>query len=473
MSQKLLVMETTESLSVQVQQFENFCVEKRALEGGIEVALAKRDASAAMDVTVAERELESIQQECEEISERVTRARHGDFNVIQKHLPPSPNVFTTSSAPAQPHTRILNDQHLADATEAPLNTPIPNKHIPPANQGPPTPSGFRRSHSFDTALKQPSSPEAQADSQKDTHTNQRVEDDLSDKFLNHLVQRHTELCRERQILQVQIEGRLEGKKRLATEKLGRARVQLEKTRRKAKEVVEELKKASGGDTRIRLPTGAPGEVRLGSPSGLTSDNAGASSLSHDAPPPVSLAAAPTVAAPIPHNTFSKGAEATAVVGSALSPSPSTPGIATVNRIEDLLLEFRRPPTATPSQPPPNPPSNITELQQAIFRKYDEMMPAAKAAGANVPITKIPWPLLVSNAHQYPMKIVMRKTLEKSSVSCFIELYARWKGWNLRDNGRPMRADWERLLSVLPDRRLGGSSCAKKVVSVLQSLIPDK
>jgi hypothetical protein len=175
-------METTESLLAQVRRFENFCVEKRALAGGIEVALAKRDGGAVTDVAVAERELERTRQECEEMSEHMTRARHGDSNATQEHLTPTPHVFTTVSSPAQrsgaSHTRIPNDQHIADVTQALLNTPIQNNQIPPVNQGPPTPSGFRRGHSFDSSPKQRSSPDAQADSQRDTHPNQRVEDDF-------------------------------------------------------------------------------------------------------------------------------------------------------------------------------------------------------------------------------------------------------------------------------------------------------
>jgi hypothetical protein len=306
-----------------------------------------------MDVTEAEWELESTRQECEEILARVSRARHGDFNATLEHPLPTPHVFTTIPSPAQrsdtSHTRILNDQPIADAARAPLNTPITNKHIPPANQGPPTLSGFRRSRSLDSALKQRSPPMAQADSQRDTHPDQGVEDDLSDEFLNHLVQRHADLCRKRQILQGEIEGRLESNKRLATEKLDCATVQLENIRRKE---VAELTNASGRDTRIHLPTEAPEEPQLGLSLGLTSGKAQASSLSPDAPPPVSPTGAPTVAAPVPANTFFKGAKATTVVGSALLPPPSSPRTVAIDRLKDRLSELLRTPAFTPPKPPP-------------------------------------------------------------------------------------------------------------------------
>ena len=101
------------------------------------------------------------------------------------------------------------------------------------------------------------------------------------------------------------------------------------------------------------------------------------------------------------------------------------------------------------------------------------MKAAKAAGANVHMPAVPWPLLVAYAHKFPMQNVMEKDLVNSSVVEFIHLYARWKGWNLRNDGQPMKADWEKLLSVIPERKHGGKACTAKVVSILRDLVPDR
>jgi hypothetical protein len=94
-------MEAREAISDKVERFENFCIKKHALERDIEVVFAKRDARAVMDIAVAERELESTKRECEGLSVRVTKARHGDFDMTQGHRLPSQYVSTASTAPVQ------------------------------------------------------------------------------------------------------------------------------------------------------------------------------------------------------------------------------------------------------------------------------------------------------------------------------------------------------------------------------------
>jgi hypothetical protein len=94
-------METREPISDKVERFEIFCIKKHALERDFEVVFAKRDARAVMDIALAERELENTKRECEGLSVRVTRARHGDFDTIQGHRIPSQYVSTASTAPVQ------------------------------------------------------------------------------------------------------------------------------------------------------------------------------------------------------------------------------------------------------------------------------------------------------------------------------------------------------------------------------------
>lgn len=433
-------MEGTESISDQVGRFEDICIQKRALEGGIEVVLAKRDAKAVIEVATAEQELESTKGECGRITARVTRARQGDFETTQGHQMPTQYVFTTFPAPAQPNG--------ASATTIP---------------------GDQR--------------KAQADSQKDTNNDQRIKDDLSDEFLVLLVQRYTDLCHERQNLQEDIDDRLERKERLAMEKLRCASIKLEKIREQAVEAVAALNEASGGDTRVRLPTGALDETHLAYPIGSTPKSAHSSNLLPPyVPPPLSPAADSTP--PLSGNTSSGDTVAATATGSALYPLPNPPRGGTIDELAGLISELRRTPTAPPRpqpqpkpQPkpqPPTPPSKgVTATQQAIFKRYDELIKAAKAAGAAVPMPSVPWPLLMSHAHQYPMQNVMDKNIVDSDVVDFVNLYSRWKGWNLRNDGQAMRKDWEELLSVIPEHKRGGRACVAKVVSILRALVPNK
>jgi hypothetical protein len=322
-------------------------------------------------------------------------------------------------------------------------------------------------------LKKPVPLEAQTDPQKDTNSDQRAEDDLDNESLTLLVQRYTDLCHDRQTLQEEIEDRLERKERLAKEKLRCAIIHLETIREKAVEIVAVLNEASGGDTQIRLPAGALDETTVESPTGLVPKNAKNScSLPLGAPPSLSPSADSTMALPVPDNTYSKNT-VTTVVGSALCAVPSTPRGTTLNQLVELISELRQSPAAPPPPTPQRCPSDITATQQAIFKRYEELIKAAKASGAKVPMPEVPWPLLVPHAHQYPMQNVMEKNLVNSSVVGFINLYSRWKGWNLRNNGQSIRDDWEKLLLAIPGSKRGGKACVAKVVSILRELVPDK
>lgn len=311
-------------------------------------------------------------------------------------------------------------------------------------------------------------PGGQVDSQRDANYNQRIEDDLSTEFLTLLVQRYADLCHERQTLQEEIDDQVERKERLATENLRCAIIHLETIREKAVEVVAVLKEASGGDTRVRLPVEELDETHMATPIDLVPKIAH-SPLPLNAPS-LSPAVGPTNTPPTPDNNYSKHTRVTTVVGPALCGLPSTPRGATIDRLTDLISELRRTPAAPPPQSKPQ--SNITATQQAIFKRYDQLIQAAKAAGAAVTMSVIPWPLLVSHTHQYPMQNVMEKDLLNSSVVGFIQLYSQWK-WNLHGGGKAMRDDWEKLLSVIPEHRREGRACVAKVVWILRALVPDK
>ena len=463
-------MEAEETMPHQVERFENFCIKKNALERNFEVVFAKRDAKAVMDIALAERELESTTRECKCLSARVTKACHGDFETTRGHRIPTQYVFRAFPVPVKlsgaPRISFPNDQRITGVAQAPLNIPTGNKQNGPTSHGFPTPPESLPGQSSETVLKKRVPLEAQADSQSDTNYDQRTEDDLSDDFLTLLVQRYTDLCHERQSMQEEIEDRLERKERLAKEKLRCAIIHLETIREKAVEVVAVLNEASGGDTHVPLRTGALDDTHVASPIDLVPKDP----LPLDGPSSPTPAADSTSALPVPDNTYSETTTATTVVGSILCPIPSTPRGATTNQLAGLISEPRHAPAAPP---PPKVSSKITAVQQAIFKRYDELMTAAKAAGATVSMSAVPWPLLVQHAHQYPMQDIMVKNLVNSNVVGFIYNYSRWKGWNLRNDGQSMREDWEKLLSVIPEHKCGGRACARKVVSILRVLVPDK
>ena len=232
-----------------------------------------------------------------------------------------------------------------------------------------------------------------------------------------------------------------------------------------------LNEASEGDTQIRLPAGTLDKTHI-----VSAIDSYPKHANHSFPPPLDVPASlshtthSTHTEPVPDNTYLKNTMIFNDVGQV--PLPSTPRGVTVDQLAGLISELRRTP-APPPPPPPKPPSNITATQRAIFKKYDELMKAAKAAGAYVPMSTVPWPLLVSHAHQYPMQNVMEMNLMSSSVVGFFSLYSRWKGWSLRNDGQSMRDDWEKLLLVIPEHKPSGRACAVKVISVLRGLVPDK
>ena len=372
-----------------------------------------------------------------------------------------------------------NNQEITGVIQAPINVRTANKQGHSTGQGVPTSPGSQATQSSDPVLKK-----QQADSQGDTNYDQRPEGDLSNEFFTRLVQRYTDLCHQRQILQEEIDDQIERKERLAAEKLRCAKIHLETIREKAVEIVAVLNETSEGDTQVRLPAGTLDETHVVSPIDLCPKNANNSRpLPLDAPPPLSPVTDSTLTEPVPDNTSPKTATIVTVVGSVPCPLPSMPRGAAIGQLTKLISELRG---GTPAPPPPLPPlplpapapalkkpSNVTATQQAIFMKYDELMKAAKAVGATVLMSTIPWPLLVPHAHQYPMQNVVEKSVLRSNVIGFFDLYSRWKGWNLRNDCQPMREDWEKLLLVIPEHIPWGRVCIAKVVWVLRELVPDK
>ena len=103
-------------------------------------------------------------------------------------------------------------------------------------------------------------------------------------------------------------------------------------------------------------------------------------------------------------------------------------------------------------------------------KYDELMIAAKAAGSGLSMERVPWPLFTPSCNQYPLKHIVALNLVDSSVTDFVDGYVRWKGWNLKVEGKSVLDDWKQLNLQVPERKPGGKACMQRVVSILSVLV---
>jgi len=435
-------MEGEETIVAQVERFEDYCLRERSLEGDIELALTRRDDTAVEAVELAERELKNATRECTEIKARVERARQLEFDGKRKSRLPLDSRFQVSSN-GMKERRALYTTMDSDYF---LDSPDPLQSTAGTDMG-------RKS-----SLSSSSHPK----------------DDLSDEFLTLMVQRYTDICHERRMLQEEIEDCLERKEATAVEKLRYAKVDLETVRQKAVEIVAALKEASQGDFRVNLPTRSISP--LGSfpiiPSGNSVNWFTSGPMA--TPPPLPLVTGPDpVQADEPFTPIAVSKQ----VPFSPSPTPLQPPLLPLGTIRSTTTDhlsqstLRQSPTlATPSVTVPSPPSPpITPTQQAIYKQYDSMMVAAKAAGAGVSMLKIPWPILMPQAHKFPMQNVRINHLDDPIVINFFQGYIQWKGWNLNVTGSSLKTDWEHLVAQIPDHKPGGRNCVAKVLSVLRGL----
>jgi hypothetical protein len=151
-----------------------------------------------------------------------------------------------------------------------------------------------------------------------------------------------------------------------------------------------------------------------------------------------------------------------------SPELDTTGPSMVEHI--LELPAAAPLPAPAPAPAPLPLPQATTTQQAIFIKYDQLMVAAKAAGSGLSMQNVPWPVFTPSLKQYPLQNIAVTHLVDSKVMDFVNVYVRWKGWNINVEGKLVLADWVQLHVQVPERKPGGKACMKKVVSILHVLI---
>ncbi len=463
----------------QVERFENYCFKKRRLEVDIESVLVRVDENAVEAVEHAERELENTKRECAATEARVERARRGVFDRAEKFgesgrrsplyameedkaLQESDSntrlANNASSEPIRPHADI----EPSSATSPPILVPMP--------------TSIADSDDF-SMVSNPQQEAAGPSYDKESIPNPagHSNDNSSDDFLQILVQRYTDICYERRTIQEEIENRLERKERIAVERLTCARIALETTRQKAVETVAALNEASGGDAMVNLPAEVLGSIDSKE---ITSSVDGAYSFG---PGPIVspstvhyvLVSGPAKVhehvAPIP--PLNEGPFPASKV---FSPEPDSIRPSMVEHLSQSILR-RVPaselPAATPlSATAPLPRPQFTTTQQAIFRKYDELMIAAKAAGSGVSMEKVPWPLFTLSCNQYPHKNIAALHLVDSRVTDFVEGYIRWKGWNLEVEGKSVLGDWEHLHLQVPERKPGGKACMQRVVSILSVLM---
>jgi len=451
-------MDTNEGLLARIERFEDYCTQKKSLEGDIERALEIRDKQAVEDVDTAERELELTKRECAEIETRIEKARSGDFSsnprsqgavrggsgaseVVAQDGPP---LFPTTTRPQSPAAQITRSRSYET---------LPTTSL--------VPTSIADSDSLSGSVI--SCPE-QSTSGTGFKSLDAPKDNTSDDSLAFLVQQYADLCHERRGLQEEIEEKLERKERMASEKLACAKIALETTRQGAIEIVAALMDASGGDAQVRLPQSNPrgaesrsdlaSEEEFKYPSGLTAStssfqknvssllNKSSNAMPSSPPAPPVASKSPSQPAITPHSDL-------ATATTTLPPSMVTQAVA------------QAPAKVIPASNP-----KVEEWEAAIFRLYDTLMPAAIGAGSGVSCLHLPWPVLEFKADCYSPATIKQKDIKQDVISDFIRTYGAWKGWSFQTARGKMKLDWENVQRVFPTEREG----KKRVDSVVKFII---
>ena len=443
-------MDANESLLARIERFEDYCIQKRTLEGDIEHALVRRDKKAIENVEVAERELDSTRMECIDIEARLQKARRKDFPSTEGSHGDMKGDFGASQITAQELRAPFAANTRSQSPDAQITRPGSYGTVSlPTSPLISTPTAD--SESVSRSIVSCPEPSMTGTGYKSFEA---PEGDISDDFITSLVQEYVDLCHERRALQGDIEDKLERKERMALEKLACAKIALDTTRQNAVEIVAALMEASGGDAEIRAPRShlhnsqaqsdlvSKEEFRY--PSSLTaatslytdtfSPNSSIRSKSSAAmsslPPVHPLAHVPLHPVLAPHSDLS-----TATM--ALPPS---------------LISQAKAPTLMKTVPTSNP--QVEEWEAAIFRIYDRLMPFAIAARSAVSSTDLPWPVLEFEAKYYSTTTIKDKDIQQDVVSDFIYTYSAWKGWSFQIARGKMKTDWESIQNVFPKEKAG-------------------
>jgi hypothetical protein len=469
-------MDANMSLLARIETFEDYCNQKRSLEGDIEQALARRDEKAIEDLDTAQRELESTKRECAEIEARMENARCGNFSTSKK------TEVTPNGAPGAPEFTAEEHRPPIGTPQSPvaqLTRPRPDVTIPPATL-PLIPASTADSRSYSVI----SSPE-QSTTGSGNKSLDAPEDHMSEDFMNSLVQRYADLCHERRTLQEGIKEKLERKERIAAEKLVCARITLDTTRRNAVEIVAALMEASGGDTHIRLPHADESDNQTGSahpskvpgldyplhfipsPTGYSRASTGASTPppifivveknapeATPAPAPASLGTPPSLALHL-----DLAAATTGLPQSISNPASTSKPIISTSQPAKVQPTKVQP---TKVQPTKVQPVKVEAWEAEIFRLYDDLMPKAIAARSSVTVSHLPWPVLEFKHDIYSPDTIFNDDIKQDAVADFVRTYSVWKGCSFQAGRDKMRSDWESVEKVFPSKRDGRKRVEKAV-----------
>lgn len=457
-------MDADESLLGRIERFEDYCIQKRSLEGDIEGALLRRDDKAVESVEIAERELESAKLECINIEARMEKARRGDFYPTEGNHGAVRGDFEASQITAQepqpPFTTVTRSQSpVAQITRPGSYETVSLPSTPLAS----TPTAD--SESVSRSVISCPEPSTTGTGHKSLEA---PEDDISDDFLTSLVQQYADLCHERRAIQEDIEENLEREERLAFEKLACARIALDSTRQHAVEIVAALMEASEGDAQVRVPGSHP--HRAGAQSDLSSE----AEFKYPSRPTSATSAFRSSTIFTPDSLIQSKSSVAMSSLPPISPlafkSPSRPELAlhsdlatATTALPPSLISQNTAPTPMKTVPTSNP--QVEEWEAAIFRLYDSLMPTAIAAGKGVSSIHLPWPVLEFKAKYYSTDTIKDKDIKQDVVSDFIRTYSAWKGWNFQMARGRMKSDWESIRNVFPKDKDG----RKRVENVVKCI----
>jgi hypothetical protein len=455
-------MDANDSLLTRVERFEDYCIQKRTLEGEIEHALVRREEKAIEIIEIAERELDSVKLECTDIEARIQKARRRAFSSTEesqgavKGGPVESRITVQELRP--PSAAITSSQNSEAQITRPGSYEIVSLPTTPLTLTPTTDS-----ESFSKSVNSCPEPSMTGTGCKSLEA---PEGDISDDYITSLVQQYADLCHERQALQGEIEEKLERKERIAQEKLACAKVALYTTRQNSVEIVAALMEASGGDAQIRAPI-----TRLHNAE-AQSDLIGEEEFRY--PSNVTAATSPFYTSTFSPNSSTRRASVAMSILPPVPPLASTlPSRPKLSLHSDLATSTTGLPPSMMSQamaptlmkvvPTSNP--QVEEWEAAIFRIYDNLMPPAIAARSGVSSMDLPWPVLEFEAQYYSTTTIKDKDIKQDIVSDFIYTYSAWKGWSFQVAREKMKTDWESIQNVFPKEKAG----KKRVVNVVKCI----
>jgi len=245
----------TRGLPMRLERFKDVCLEKRALKARIEKLIATRESLAVREVEQAESELERIKTKAVAIRSQMEESRLADvgdmvkseeaFNpTLNRPLNPSrlsKTVDLGGGSPSLLDTSVVKDSTRNSTSFKSAESPVLSSSSDECSVvGSPDRTSFklnRRSEGGTTSI-----PVVEDDGQR------------CDEHLVLEAQRYAELCEERRLLEAEIERELHDEEQMALMRVESAHSSLQEVRGKIVDIVHGLKRASGGDTVVAVPS---------------------------------------------------------------------------------------------------------------------------------------------------------------------------------------------------------------------------